>query len=292
MMPFRLGTRSSALAMAQADLVAHAIQAQGASVTVCPMTTEGDRTMGPLQAMGGKGVFIRDIEQALLSHSVDMAIHSLKDVTATMAEGTVLAGFLGGESCRDCVVSHAGWDLSTLPLGATVGSSSLRRAALCHYYRPDIRVVPIRGNVQTRLAHLDTLDAVMLSEVGLLRLGLTQWPYVPLSPFSFVPAPGQGVIAIQVRDDDDRSLAMAEAISDATTRCHASAHTHFLKGAHFDCRVPLGMHSWVSAQRFMATLFRATDTYQQMAFAQFECDIQERDRVSWEWGQRWHHTPL
>ncbi|NDD66450.1 hydroxymethylbilane synthase [bacterium] len=292
MMPLRLGTRSSALAMAQADMVSHAIQVRGGEVTLCPMTTEGDRSMGSLQAMGGKGVFIRDIERALLSHEVDMAIHSLKDVTATMADGTVLAGFLGGESCRDCLVSHAGWDLSTLPSGATVGSSSLRRAALCHYYRPDIQVVPIRGNVQTRLASLDTLDAVMLSEVGLLRLGITQWPVVPLSPLDFIPAPGQGVIAIQVRDDDERARTMAAAISDPLTQCHASAHTHFLRGAHFDCQVPLGMHSWLVGQRFLATLFRATATYQQMAFAQFECGMEERDQVAWEWGQRWHHTPL
>lgn len=290
MTPIRLGTRSSALAMAQTDMVARAIQALGDEVQYCPMTTEGDRQSGPLQALGGKGVFIRDIERALVGHEVDMAVHSLKDVTSTMAEGTVLAGFLGGESCADCLVSRAGWDLTTLPQGATVGTSSLRRAALCHYHRPDLQVVPIRGNVQTRLMQLARLDAVLLSEVGLRRLGITQWPSVSLSPLQFVPAPGQGVIAIQVRESDARAMAVATAISDANTQCHATAHIQFLKGAHFNCLIPLGMYSQVCDGRFMATLFRARDRH--MAFAQFDCDIQDKDRVSWEWGNRWHHHPL
>ncbi len=286
MTPIRLGTRSSPLAMAQASLVRDVIRHVNPALepVICPMTTLGDRVDGPLQEMGGKGVFIRDIEQALLDHHIDMAVHSLKDVTANMADGTILGGFVGNESCRDCLVGPAGVSLATLPVGAKVGTGSLRRRALLAYHRPDVVVVPIRGNIQRRLSYLTELDAIILSEVSLLRLPDLRVQYEPLSPLEFVPAPGQGVIGLQVREDDMGLQELARAMSPALTWLHASAHMQFLRGAQFDCRVPLGIYSTVLGDEWVATVFKADECLKQMQWFQYTCAIIEREEKAFEWG--------
>lgn len=286
MIPIRLGTRSSPLAMAQASLVGDLIRQANPDIepVICPMTTLGDRVDGPLQAMGGKGVFIRDIEQALLDCQIDMAVHSLKDVTANMAYGTILGGFVGNESCRDCLVGPAGVSLATLPVGAKVGTGSLRRRALLAYHRPDVEVVPIRGNIQRRLDYLSELDAIVLSEVSLLRLPDLLVPYEPLSPLEFVPAPGQGVIGLQVRSEDSGLQELARGISPDLTWLHASAHMQFLRGAQFDCRIPLGIYSTVVGDEWVATVFKADESLRQMQWLQYACGFLEREEKAFEWG--------
>jgi hydroxymethylbilane synthase len=244
----RLGTRQSALALAQARLVEGALRARhpGLAVEIVPMTTRGDvRRDVPLAAIGGTGVFTAEIEAALRAGEVDLAVHSAKDLPSALAPDMTLAALLPREDVRDVLVSRDGRALAELPAGARVGTSSPRRAFQLRAARPDLDVRDIRGNVDTRLRKLDAgeYDAIALAAAGLRRLGLearvTEW----LPVRDVLPAVGQGAIACEVRAADARAVALVGAVGDAATMTAVAAERAFLARLGAGCMAPTGAHA-------------------------------------------------
>jgi hydroxymethylbilane synthase len=242
----RLGTRASALAQAQSRMIAERVTASGSPVDLVPMRTEGDRLAeAKLAAIGGKGLFVREIEEALLRGDIDFAVHSLKDLPAELPRGLVLAAFPEREDPRDVLVRRVPGGFEALPQGAALGTSSPRRKAIALSLRPDLRVAAIRGNVDTRLAKLERerLDGVMLAAAGLRRLGLAPAHATPLDADVFIPAVGQGVLAIEARADDAKTLAALAVLEHAPTRPCALAERAFLARLGASCVTPMAAHA-------------------------------------------------
>jgi hydroxymethylbilane synthase len=242
----RIATRGSALALAQAHAVGARLEAAGARVEVVPMRTEGDRRADArLAAIGGKGLFVREIEDALLRGDADVAVHSLKDLPAQLPSGLVLAAYPEREDPRDVLVTRRPGGLDHLPRGAVVGTSSPRRRALLLAARADLVVEPIRGNVDTRLRKLESgdYDAIVLAAAGLARLALKPPQVSPLAPEVFVPAVGQGVLAVEARAADAATVAALRALDHATTRVCATAERAFLARLGASCVTPMAAHA-------------------------------------------------
>jgi hydroxymethylbilane synthase len=238
----RLGTRGSPLALAQARSVATVL----GDVELVPMRTEGDRLAeARLAVIGGKGLFVREIEEALLRGDIDFAVHSLKDLPAAPPPGLVLAAFPPRDDARDVLVGRRPVTLATLPHGARVGTSSPRRRALLLSLRPDLCVELLRGNVDTRLRKLasEGWDAIVLAAAGLRRLGLAPEHCESLDPEVFVPAVGQGVLALEARADDRVTLARLARIDHAPTRACAEAERACLARLGASCNTPLAAHA-------------------------------------------------
>ena len=246
----RLATRGSALALAQSKLVADALVAADATVTVefVQVQTEGDmdRTT-PLRVLGGRGVFVRAVEDALLSGAADIAVHSLKDVPTAIPDRLTLAAVLERGDPRDALVASNGRRLADLPEGARVGTSSQRRVALLRALRPDLAVVDLRGNVDTRMRRVadGELDAAVLAAAGLERLGRLDEATQLFDAMEFLPAPGQGVIAVECRDDDAATRRLLARIDHAATRAAADAERGFLAALGTGCALPVGAYAQV-----------------------------------------------
>lgn len=244
----RIGTRASILALAQAGSVAEALRRLGAEVEIVPIRTEGDRRLAVrLADVGGKGLFVREIEDALTAGRVDAAVHSLKDLPAELPSGLELAAFPERADARDVLVTRAGGGLEDLPRGARLGTSSLRRRAIALALRPDLVIEPIRGNVDTRLGKLEAgaCDALILAAAGLERLGLKPERAVPLAPEVFVPAVGQGILGIEVRDDDSTTRALVSALDHGATRTCARAERAYLRRLGASCTTPMAAYAVV-----------------------------------------------
>jgi hydroxymethylbilane synthase len=242
----RVGTRASTLALAQARQVAVRLEAAGATVEMVPMRTEGDRRAeARLAAVGGKGLFVRELETALLEGAIDLAVHSLKDLPAELPAGLCLGAFPERDDPRDVLVARAPGDLASLQPGAVVGTSSPRRRAIVLSLRPDLAVEPIRGNVDTRLRKLRAggWDAVVLAAAGLRRLGLEPEHCRPLDSAVFVPAVGQGILALEVRGDDGRTLERLAPLDHAATRACAGAERAYLRRLGGSCVTPMGAYA-------------------------------------------------
>ena len=243
-MKVRLGTRGSRLALAQSEEVARALRARGAEVEVVVIRTSGDRlAQVTLADFGGKALFVKEIEEAILAGQVDVGVHSLKDMPSELPGGLVLGAFPRREDPRDVLLARADGGWEALPSGAAVGTSSPRRRAMVLARRPDLRAEPIRGNVETRLRKLGAgaYDALIMAAAGLERLGLSP-PYgTPLDPDEFVPAVGQGVLAVEARQADRELLELLRAVDDTRTRLAALAERAFL------ARLGAGCHSAVAA---------------------------------------------
>jgi len=242
----RIGTRASALALAQASSIAAGLRAQGHEVELVPMRTEGDRlATARLAAIGGKGLFVREIDDALLAGSIDVAVHSLKDLPAEVPPGLVLAAFPPREDPRDVLVSRRPGGLAAMPPGAIIGTSSPRRRALVLAARPDLTVEPLRGNVDTRLRKLESgaCDATVLAAAGLNRLGVAPPHTEPLPADVFVPAVGQGVLGLEAREADARVRAALGALDDRTTHACALAERAFLARLGASCVTPVAAHA-------------------------------------------------
>lgn len=241
----RIGTRTSPLALYQASLIKKRLNIRYPTIAtqIIPLETEGDSHSIPLHLCGGKGIFIRKIEEALLNNTIDLAVHSFKDITYFSPPSLTLSGFIKAESPCDILVSHANYTLNTLPKNAKIGSDSLRRKALLHSIRPDFQVLPIRGNIHTRLQRYikKDLDAIILSYVSLSRLNLMQYLSEILNPKWFIPAPGQGVIAIQCRKHDKNHCQIARAIGDEDQYPLSIFEMSLLKKLQFDCGFPFGL---------------------------------------------------
>ncbi len=245
-----IGSRRSNLAREQAARVGRRIQTAwpGLEVAYAATTTEGDRVLDrPLPEVGGKGLFTAELEEALRNGRVDLAVHSLKDLPTESTRGLAVLAVPEREDPRDVLLSPSGGRLEALEEGAVVGTSSLRRAALLLRRRPDCRVSSIRGNVETRLRKLDegSYGALVLAAAGLERLGLLRSRLAAgeagvLEPTEWLPAPGQGALAVQGRSDDEAVRRVARAIEDAESRASTTAERAFLAGLDGGCRVPIG----------------------------------------------------
>ncbi len=252
----RIGTRGSPLALAQARQVqarlaaAHGLDTD--AIEICVIRTTGDRIQDrPLAEAGGKGLFTKEIEEALLAGSVDVAVHSAKDVPTWLPQGLILAAFLEREDVRDVFVSRGASSLQDLPPGALVGTASLRRQAQVLRLRPDLKVVPFRGNVETRLRKLEAgeADATLLALAGLRRLGRADAAAAILPLTEFLPAVGQGAIAIEARAGDSRTLSMIAPLNHAPTATALAAERAFLAALDGSCRTPIAGYARVDDGR-------------------------------------------
>jgi hydroxymethylbilane synthase len=256
---FRIGTRGSALALWQAHHVEALIRGQPGAppVELVLIRTEGDiRTDVPLWQVGGRAFFTKEIDKALLSGEVDIAVHSLKDLSTLLEPGIGLAATLEREDPRDALISASGATLEQLPLGARVGTSSLRRRAFLARARPDAQLLELRGNVPTRIdrLHEGHYDAIILAAAGLHRLGLAQHVAQLLSPESFPPAVSQGAIGVCTRVDDSEAVRWLAPLDDIATRLATTAERALLRRIEGGCQVPLG------ALAILTTDSNGTDT--------------------------------
>ncbi len=246
--PLRVGTRGSKLALVQAEEVgrrladAHpALAAPGAIETVVIKTT-GDQILDrPLAEVGGKGLFTKEIEEALLAGRIDIAVHSMKDMETWLPDGLVIGALLPREDPRDVLLSPKAERLADLPSGAVVGTASLRRQAQILHLRPDLRVVPFRGNVQTRMRKLDEgeVDATVLALAGLRRLGLDGYERAAIDTGEMLPAVAQGAIGIECRAGDEATQALIDALNDAETASCVRAERAMLAVLDGSCRTPI-----------------------------------------------------
>lgn len=243
-----IATRESLLALWQANYVADRLREQYPSLQVelLPVTTKGDQILDrPLVEIGGKGLFIKELEVILLEGKADIAVHSLKDMTAACPEGLTIAAVTDREDPRDAFVSNTYKSLKELPLHARVGTSSLRRQAQLLHWRNDLDVRSLRGNVQTRLRHLDEgdFDAVILAAAGLKRLGLGDRITSYISTDDSIPAAGQGVMAIEARSSDQDTLDLISFLHNKEVASCIRAERAFLAKVGGDCKVPAGIYA-------------------------------------------------
>ena len=243
----KIGTRGSPLALAQAnetrERLAHAFDLPFEAFTIVVIKTTGDKVLDrPLKEIGGKGLFTKEIEEAMLSGEIDIAVHSMKDMPVEQPEGLLLDCYLPREDVRDAFVSFREGGLGDLPEGTVVGTSSLRRRAQLLNRRPDLEVVEFRGNVQTRLKKLQdgVAEATFLAMAGLNRLGLDEVPRVAIDTGDMLPAVAQGAIGIERRAADSRVAAMLEAIHDKETGERLAAERAFLAALDGSCETPIG----------------------------------------------------
>jgi len=246
----RLGTRPSRLARWQTEHVIRSLQATwpGLECHTLAFVTEGDKTLDrPLPEIGGKGVFTEELERALRAGEIDLAVHSLKDLPVEDAPGLAIGAICPREDARDVLISRERWALGTLPQGARVGTCSLRRAAQLLAARPDLTLLPLRGNVDTRIrkAMQGDYDAIVLAAAGVLRLGLdatiAREAYLPFDVM--LPAPGQGALAVQCRADDLAARELLATIDDSSSRAAVTAERAFLKGLGGGCTAPVAAYA-------------------------------------------------
>jgi hydroxymethylbilane synthase len=242
----RIGTRASLLALWQAEHVRDLLAARGHEVELHKITTTGDQVLDRrLESIGGKGAFLKEIEEAMLAGQVDLAVHSLKDVPTALPAGLSLCAILERADPRDALLTNSGKRLEALPAGTRVGTTSLRRSSQVKSMRPDLHVDDLRGNVDTRIRRLRErhYDAVVLAMAGLMRLGRTGEVTQVLDPEVFVPAPGQGAIALECRQDDAATREAAAALDHEPTARAVTAERVFLAALEGGCNVPLGAHA-------------------------------------------------
>lgn len=240
---WRLGTRRSPLALAQAGLLARALtQATGRPVELVEIVSEGDRSTSAIAALGGTGVFVAALRRALLAGEVDLAVHSLKDLPTTAATGLVLAAVPSREDPRDALVATGGLGLRGLAPGSRIGTGSPRRAAQLRWLRPDLEVVGVRGNVDTRvgLVRSGQLDGVVVALAGLVRLGLSGEASELFDPEIVLPAPGQGALAVECRSGSALAAEVAAVLDDTDTRAAVVAERAVLAALGAGCSAPVG----------------------------------------------------
>ena len=254
----RIGTRGSPLALVQTAEVRGALETrwarQGLAFTVAKIATTGDQvTDRPLAEIGGKGLFTKEIDRALLAGEVDCAVHSMKDMESVLAPGIVIAGVLPRSDARDCLVGATGFSLAELPKAARLGTSAVRRRAQALAVRPDLSIVPMRGNVGTRLAKLERgeADAIILAKAGLDRLGQSHVIGHVFEPAEMLPDACQGVIAITAREGDRHVAELIGAISDEPTLITCRAERTLSAGLDGSCRSPIGAYAVLDRGRLI-----------------------------------------
>jgi hydroxymethylbilane synthase len=243
-----IATRTSRLARVQTDMVAEQLKQKfpHLQVDIYPVVTKGDRIQDkPLSALGGKGLFVKELERAILSGKADMAVHSLKDMPGELPEGLVIGAVTEREDPRDVFISNRYHSLAELPEGAVLGTSSLRRSVQMLHERPDLNIRTLRGNVDTRLRKLDAgqYDAIILAAAGVIRLGLRDRITAYIPEDICVPACGQGIMAMEIRQNDRELLDMVQTINNREAFAEMKAERAFLKAMGGSCHIPAGMIS-------------------------------------------------
>lgn len=243
-MIFKIGTRGSKLALAQSQWVKKRIETKYPHIHVelVKIKTTGDKILNsPLSKIGGKGLFVKEIEEALIREEIDVAVHSMKDVPARLPVALTLSTFPEREDPRDALISIGDRTLEELPQGSGVGTCSLRRAAQLLHLRPDLNMVPLRGNIETRLRKLRSgdLQAIILATAGIKRLGLTTNITQVISPEQILPAIGQGALGLEVRRDDEATINLLDFLNHKKTEVTIRAERAFLNELEGGCQVPI-----------------------------------------------------
>jgi hydroxymethylbilane synthase len=271
----KLGTRGSQLARWQAEWVRDRLAAQGVAAEIVVIKTRGDAEVDrPLHELEGKGFFTKEIEEALLDGRIDVAVHSLKDLPTTLPAGLALGAIPARHDPREALVN--GRSLSDLPGGARVGTSSLRRIAQVRFLRPDLEVVPLRGNVPTRVRKVEThdgLDAALLAIAGLERLGLGGKASI-IDPFDVMPAPGQGALGIEIRDDDKLTRKALQPLHDPVSAAAVSAERALLAALGGGCQAPVA--AWVDGPRLYGRVTDRDGESQLTASAEIDPSVPEK----------------
>jgi len=247
---FRLGTRKSKLALWQANFVKEKLESLGCKVELVLITTTGDKILdSPLAKIGGKGLFVKEIEDALLKGEIDLAVHSLKDVPMVLPDGLTLCAITERENPYDVLISKEGKKLEELPPGAVVGTSSLRRQVQIKRKRKDLKVEVLRGNVDTRIRKLEEglYSAIVLAYAGVKRMGLEA--YISQVLEDFIPAVGQGSLAIETREDDPKVQKFVKALDHWESHLRAMCERAFLRELEGGCQVPIGAFSWIESDK-------------------------------------------
>lgn len=258
----RIGTRKSPLALAQAEEVKARLLAahEELRVEIVPMQTSGDRFLAEkLAEMGGKGLFTKEIEEALLAGDIDLAVHSAKDMPTALPPGLILAATPEREDARDVLIGAS--SIAALPAGCRLGTASLRRAAQVLRVRPDIKMVPLRGNVQTRLRKIaeGEADATLLALAGLKRLKLDPLPGTPLSIADMLPAVAQGALALEAREDDAPMRKLLAPLNHAATFSAVACERALLKALDGSCRTPIAGYAAMEAGKLRLRAMRLSE---------------------------------
>ena len=246
----RIATRNSPLALWQAHHVRHQLLCHWPNLTVniIPMTTSGDKFLNsPLLAVGGKGLFVKELEESMLKNESDCAVHSMKDVPTTLPNGLILHTICKRDNPFDALLSNQYTSLASLPLNAKIGTSSLRRQSQLLAFRPDLQIVPLRGNIQTRITKMQNLDAIILAHAGLERMEMTKLIQETISTDIMLPACGQGALGIECRENDTLTQTLLAPLYDEdTTICvNAERHVNALLGG--NCHVPVAVYCSINA---------------------------------------------
>lgn len=250
----RIGTRASKLARWQSDWVAAQLTALGAQVEIIEIATQGDvQQQGSVVSLGIQGLFTKEIQAAVLSGQVDLAVHSLKDLPTQQVEGLTLAATPPREDPADALITNIADSLESLPHGARIGTGSLRRQAQLLHVRPDLKISGIRGNIDTRLRKLDDgeYDAIVLAAAGLRRLGWEKRIAALLAPPQMLPAPGQGSLAIECRADDKEIITLVGQLNDYSTRLGVTAERVVLAALHGGCSAPIAAWGRIDGGRLL-----------------------------------------
>jgi hydroxymethylbilane synthase len=286
-MTIRLGTRGSRLALVQSELVARRLRELGHDVELVPIVTEGD--LRPVDMSPGEGVFVAAIARALTEGQVDIAVHSAKDIPLEEEPGLLIAAYPERADPRDVVVSRRGGEsVDSLTRGAIVGTDSPRRAGFLLAARPDLRIVPLHGNVETRLRRLDegVADALVLAAAGIDRLGKAGRIDQRLAPEMVAPAPGQGALAVQVRAADGRILELISAIDDPDVRLAVEVEREVLKATGGTCRAPVGALVTISGDGLALLAAGVNSDGTGKLVQRVECNRDDARRLAGELGRR------
>lgn len=283
----KLGTRKSKLALWQANFVKEKLEALGCKVELVPITTTGDKILDtPLAKIGGKGLFVKEIENALLLGEIDLAVHSLKDVPMIIPEGLTLSAITEREEPYDVLISRNGKKLEELPFGAVVGTSSLRRQVQIKRRRRDLKVEILRGNVDTRLRKLKEglYDAIVLAYAGVKRMGFSGEISQVLK--DFIPAVGQGSLAIETRVEDERVINFVKGLNHEESWLRAMCERAFLRELQGGCQVPIGAYAWMEGGRIRMKGFISDLEGERFLEGYEEGSLQEAEEVGKRLAQR------
>lgn len=282
---FKIGTRGSKLALVQANWVKAELEKYypDHKFEICIIKTQGDiKKDVPLEVIGGKGVFVKDIQKALLDSTIDLAVHSMKDVPARLPEGLTMGAVPIRENPQDVLISMSGLSLEKLPEGARVGTSSLRRTLLVKEMRPDIKLLPIRGNVETRIQKMrdGQYDAIILAAAGIHRIGgdlikeITQ--YLPIE--SFIPAVGQAALGIEVRVGS-KAQSLIKVIHDEESGYKVGAERAFLRKLNGNCKIPIAAHAQIKNGKIIINGVIAKDKESKLYYGSKEGEISDYEEI-------------
>lgn len=286
----KIATRKSPLALWQAEYVKARLLAEhpGLEIELVTMTTKGDRILDtPLAMIGGKGLFVKELEQGMMAGDADIAVHSMKDVPMELPEGFVLPVICERESPFDAFVSHQYDNIASLPQGAKVGTSSLRRSSQLLHHRPDLNILSLRGNVQTRLSKLDAgeFDAIILASAGLLRLEMEDRIRDRIAPEFMLPAVGQGAVGIECREGDTQTLSIISCLNDQDTNIRVTAERAFNHRLEGGCQVPIAAFALLEGDQIWLRGLVASTDGKEVLFAEKRAPLKEAEKLGDELAQ-------